>query len=166
MPAHRIFLLLAGSAFLGVAALAQKPVPEPEPYLSSEEKALLQLTNEARKKEGLPELKVNAKLLKAARGHSANMAKQEKMAHELDDKEPADRAKDAGYAIGHLGENVAYGQLTPAEAMDTWLKSDEHRAIILDKDFVDMGMGVAKSANGTLYWAQLFARPPKPKPAP
>jgi uncharacterized protein YkwD len=166
MATHRIFLLLAGSALLVSVALAQKPVPEPEPYLSPEEKVLLQLTNEARKKDGLPELKVNAKLLKVARGHSANMAKQEKMAHELDDKKPDDRVKDAGYHYGHIGENVAYGQLTPAEAMDTWLKSDEHRAIILDKDFVDVGLGVAKSANGTLYWTQVFARPPKPKPVP
>ncbi|HLW64510.1 MAG TPA: CAP domain-containing protein [Gemmataceae bacterium] len=162
----RPLFALAALLLLTAAALAQKPAPEPEPYLSPEEKTLLQLTNEARKKDSLPELKVNARLMKAARSHSANMAKHERAEHELDDKKPADRVKEAGYAFGLLGENVAFGQLTPAEVMNVWLKSDEHRAVILDKDYVDVGMAVAKSAKGTLYWTQLFARPHKPKPVP
>jgi uncharacterized protein YkwD len=166
MTLRRLLFALASCFVFATFLVAQKPAPDPEPYLSPDEKALLQLTNEARKKEGLPELKVSAKLLKVARSHSANMAKQGKMSHELDDKKPDDRVKEAGYHYGHLGENVAFGQLTPTEAMDTWLKSDEHRAIIMDKDFVDVGLGVAKGANGTLYWTQVFARPPKPKPAP
>ncbi|HEV3143850.1 MAG TPA: CAP domain-containing protein [Gemmataceae bacterium] len=164
MLRYWILLLLPCWFLLLSAALAEKPAPEPEVALSPEEKALVQLTNEARKKEDLPELKVNAKLMKAARNHSANMAKQEKMAHELDDKNPADRLKDLGYAVGHLGENVAFGQEKPQEAMETWMKSDDHRANILGKDFTEMGVGVAKSAKGTLYWTQVFARPPKPKP--
>jgi uncharacterized protein YkwD len=163
---HRLVFALASPLLFTAAALAQKPAPEPEPSLSPEEKALLQLTNEARKKDGLPELNVNAKLMKAARGHSANMAKHEKADHELDNKKPADRVKEAGYSFGLLGENVAFGLLKPAEVMETWLKSDEHRAVILDKDYVDVGMAVAKGANGTLYWTQLFARPHKPKPVP
>jgi uncharacterized protein YkwD len=166
MRTRRILLLLPCSLLIAAVALAQKPAPEPEPYLSAEEKALVQITNEARKREGLPELKVNAKLMKAAREHSANMAKQEKMAHELDDKKPADRVKEAGYSFGHLGENVAYGQLTPDEVMGMWLKSEDHRAHILGKDYVDIGVGVGKSAKGVLYWTQVFARPHKPKPVP
>lgn len=166
MLRHPLLLLLTCTSLLVRTAPAQNPAPEPDVHLSLEEKTLLQLTNEARKKEGLPELKVNAKLMKAARDHSANMAKQEKMAHELDDKKPADRLKDVGYLFGHLGENVAFGQQTPAEAMDTWMKSDDHRANILGKDYIDIGLGAAKSSKGTLYWTEVFARPHKPKPAP
>ena len=166
MLRYRFLSLLICIFILAASALAQKTMPESEVHLSPEEKALLQLTNEARKKEGLPEVKVNAKLMKAARDHSANMAKHEKMAHELDDKKPADRLKDAGYMFGHLGENVAYGQPTAVEAMETWMKAEDHRANILGKDYVDIGLGAAKSAQGTMYWTEVLARPHKPKPAP
>ena len=42
-------------------------------------------------------LKVNATLVKTARAHSENMAKQEKMAHQLDGKSVGDRTEAAGY---------------------------------------------------------------------
>ena len=166
MLRSRVLSLLACVFILAASALAQKITPEADVHLSPEEKTLLQLTNEARKKDGLPEVKVNTKLMKAARDHSANMAKQEKMAHELDDKKPADRLKEVGYSFGHLGENVAFGQQTPSEALDTWMKSDDHRANILGKDYVDIGLGAAKSSSGTTYWTVVVARPHKPKPAP
>ena len=56
------------------------------------------MTNKARAKEKLPPLKLNSVLTKVARAHSANMAKQEKMEHELDGKNPSQRIKEAGYA--------------------------------------------------------------------
>lgn len=53
------------------------------------------------------------------------------------------------------GENVAYGQSTPAEVMNAWMNSSGHRANILNSAYSEIGIGVYKK-NGTYYWSQLF----------
>src|SRR5689334_17492451 len=77
--------------------------------LSRTEQRILDLTNEARAKEKLEPLEVNATLLKVARAHSANMARQHKMEHVLDDTTPKQRVEKAGYDYSTFGENIASG---------------------------------------------------------
>lgn len=55
-----------------------------------------------------------------------------------------------------MGENIAMGQRTPAEVMEDWMNSSGHRKNILNANFTGMGVGVYKTANGTLCWVQLF----------
>lgn len=53
------------------------------------------------------------------------------------------------------GENIAYGQRTPEEVMNSWMNSSGHRANILGSyDYI--GIGVTYK-NGTYYWSQFFA---------
>lgn len=129
--------------------------------LDAVEARLLELTNAERKKENLPALKTNARLFKAAREHSKNMAKQEKLAHDLDCKTPFERIKDAGYEYRAGGENVAFGSTCYplADIMKNWMESEGHRANILSEDFTEIGLGVARAANGDLYYTQVFAKP-------
>ena len=54
-----------------------------------------------------------------------------------------------------LGENIAWGQPTPAVVMERWMGSDGHRKNILDSRFTGLAVGVAES-NGTMYWVQIF----------
>jgi uncharacterized protein YkwD len=56
------------------------------------------------------------------------------------------------------GENIAYGQKTPQEVMNAWMNSPGHRANILSAVYNEMGVGVAKAANGTFYWTQQFIK--------
>ena len=56
------------------------------------------------------------------------------------------------------GENIAYGQRTPQEVMNTWMNSSGHRANILNRNYTTIGVGCYQAANGTLYWTQLFIR--------
>lgn len=51
-------------------------------------------------------------------------------------------------------ENIAYGQMSSKEALNTWMNSAGHRKNILG-DFRDIGIGVYKS-NGVYYWVQEF----------
>ena len=127
--------------------------------LSEEEQGVLDLTNAERKAAGLPALKVNPKLFAAARGHSENMAKQDKLEHVLDEKAPADRVKAGGYNFRVCGENIAWNSPTPAEALRIWMESPGHKANILNKDFTEIGIAVAKSEKGERYWTQVFGRP-------
>jgi uncharacterized protein (TIGR03000 family) len=133
--------------------------PFDEIKMSEMEKAILDRTNAERKKKDLPELKPSPKLFVAARKHSENMARQEKLAHELDGKKPSDRVKEAGYPGGFVGENVAYGATTAEEVVSGWMESEGHRANILNKNFTEIGVGVAKASDGTFYFTQVFGRP-------
>lgn len=53
------------------------------------------------------------------------------------------------------GENIAYGQTSPAEVMNSWMKSPGHRANILSSDFNCIGVGHYKT-DGIDYWVQIF----------
>jgi uncharacterized protein YkwD len=152
----RTSLALLALAFTPLLAAQEK---QDELKLSKDEQALLDLVNAERKKAELPALKTNTRLMAAARDHGANMAKQEKAAHVLDDKQPADRVKAAGYAFSRLGENVAWNQRSPKEVMEDWMKSQAHKDNILKKDYTEIGVAVVKSKKGEPYWVQVFGAP-------
>src|SRR4051794_33188951 len=131
---------LGTALFLGMMVFTpgltgDEPKEQPAGSLTPEEKAVLELTNKEREKEQLPPLKPNAKLTAAARAHSLNMAKQDKLDHELDGKNPADRARAAGYRYVYLGENVGEGSRTAEKILKLWMESPGHKANILDKRF-------------------------------
>jgi uncharacterized protein YkwD len=127
--------------------------------LSKEERTLLELTNAERKKKELPPLKPSPLLFKVARAHAANMAKHEKMAHDLDDKNPFQRLKEAGYKYAFAGENVAAGLDDLAEIMKGWMESEFHRKNILSEKFTEIGLGIARDKKGEPYLAQVFGKP-------
>jgi uncharacterized protein YkwD len=139
-----------------------KPKDEPKLELSKLEKDILELTNKERDKEKLPPLVTNALLFKAARGHSANMAKKGELNHVLDDKNPGKRLDDVGYSWLEVGENIALGtDETAADILKLWMGSELHKANILNKDFKQIGIGVAKNDKGELYYTQVFGTPQK-----
>jgi uncharacterized protein YkwD len=115
-----------------------------------------------RAKAGVGALRVDPRLMVAARVHSRNMAAQEKMAHELDGKNFDSRVKAEGYEMRAGGENVAAGQRTAAEAVEGWIGSEGHRKNMLNGDYEDVGVGVAEGKDGKRYWTQVFASPFKP----
>ena len=127
--------------------------------LSKDEKALLDRTNAERKKKDLEPLKPNAKLFAAARAHAANMAKQEKLEHDLDGKGFAERVADAGYKAAGVAENVGWNFADPKAAVEGWMGSEGHRANLLGEQYTEVGLAVAKSAKGETYWVQVFAKP-------
>jgi uncharacterized protein YkwD len=155
-----VFALL-GTVWLAAAAGED----ESKIKLSPKEKELLDLTNKARKEAKLPPLRPNETLIKVARAHSANMAKQEKLNHDLDCKTPFMRIKEAGYRYSYAGENIAAGtrNVPPAAVFDGWMKSKAHRENILGANFTEIGIGLAVSAKGEIYYTQVFGKPRKKK---
>jgi uncharacterized protein YkwD len=123
---------------------------EPKLELTKLEQEILDLTNQERKKEGLPPLKPNEKLFQAARAHSQNMAKQDKLHHVLDGKDPIQRAKEVGHS-GFVAENIAWGARSAPEVVRMWMGSPGHKANILDKRAVEVGIGVASARSGPYY---------------
>jgi uncharacterized protein YkwD len=123
------------------------------------EKELCELANAERKKAGLPALATSALLFKAARQHSANMAKQGVLSHTLDEKDVADRLKAVGYEWSQFGENIALGAKTPADAILTWMNSPPHKENLLTKESTQFGVAVAATADGQQYWTMVFGAP-------
>lgn len=153
-------LLTSGLLFICFTAMlpfadAKDP---PKLQLSDDEKTILDLTNQARAKLKLPALKPDPLLFQAARAHSENMAKQRKMSHELDGKNPSDRVTATGFRFSALGENVASGtRLSPAGAIDLWMNSPPHKANMLSDKYSLIGIGGARDDKGELYYTQVFA---------
>ena len=69
---------------------------------------------------------------------------------------PFDMMQQFGISYRSAGENIAMGQRTPQEVMNSWMNSSGHRANILNSSFTTLGVGIAKDANGTIYWTQMF----------
>jgi uncharacterized protein YkwD len=126
--------------------------------LSAEERDVVDLTNRERAARGLPALRPDPKLFAAARMYSAVMARFNRMGHSVDGSALGGRVNSAGYGWSSVAENVAAGQQSPSEAVSSWMNSSGHRSNLLGRHS-DIGIGVAVGANGTRYWAQVFASP-------
>jgi len=60
---------------------------------------------------------------------------------------------------GRVGENIAAGQRTPQDVMNSWMNSSGHRANILNAGYTKLGVGyvyVPGSPYGS-YWVQMFS---------
>ena len=64
--------------------------------------------------------------------------------------------KEQGASYRAAGENIAYGQRSAEQVMEGWMNSSGHRANILSAQYTAIGVGVYRSASGTLHWVQLF----------
>ncbi|MGC4953603.1 CAP domain-containing protein [Actinomadura citrea] len=117
---------------------------------------VVSLTNAERAKNGCGALTVDSRLQAAAQGHSDDMVARDFFDHtNPSGKNPGDRITAAGYRWSTYGENIAYGQRTPAAVMSAWMNSSGHRANILNCRFKNIGGGVTLKS-GTPYWTQNF----------
>ena len=115
------------------------------------------LVNQQRAKIGLAPLKDNWQLARVARYKSEDMRDKNYFSHTSPSYgSPFDMIKNFGIKYMAAGENIAMGQPTSASVMNSWMNSAGHKANILSKNFTEIGVGVAKSKNGTLYWTQQF----------
>jgi uncharacterized protein YkwD len=179
--------LLAVAALLALAALlppcgragapdkGKEPPPKAAPAapdkalakrMADDEKALIELVNKARAKAKLPALERDPTLDRAAKGHTENMARQEKMEHVLDGKRVSHRVSDVGYDYLKVGENLAFSEgdaslppLPPADIHAGWMKSKHHRDNILEKKYTQVGVSMGRSKKGNFYYTMVFGLP-------
>lgn len=129
------------------------PVPVPE---NDYRKVLLSLHNGQRKSGNA--LSHDSKLTTTAQLHAEWMAINDNMSHNEGRITVADRAKAQGYAWNYVGENIAMGYPDAKSVFQGWMKSPGHKANILNKNYQDVGFGLAKSSHGSLYWCAVFGR--------
>ncbi|MEU3912918.1 sigma-70 family RNA polymerase sigma factor [Streptomyces sp. NPDC029721] len=134
-----------------------KPAPPaPAPAPAGVVGQVIALVNSERAAAGCGPLKEDAQLDRAAQGHSDDMARRGFFDHtNPDGADPGDRTTAAGYRWSTYGENIAKGQQTAQDVMDSWMKSPGHRANILNCSFKDIGVGMHPGAGGP-WWTQNF----------
>jgi uncharacterized protein YkwD len=110
-----------------------------------------------------PPLAWNGLLGNAALAHSRDMAEHRFFEHQgTDGTDVGDRARQAGYDWRRIGENIASGLRSPADAVAGWLDSPGHCANIMQPAFTEMGAAYAinrASETETAYWTQAFGAP-------
>jgi uncharacterized protein YkwD len=162
-PAHR--------ATVAQATCADADLEPASGNLPRIRRAILCLHNEVRDKSGLPRLRENAKLRKAAFGHSRKMVQTGFFEHTSPTGATmVDRILRAKYARPNegwaLGENLAWGTGslgTPRGVVESWLDSPGHRANILKRAFRELGVGVVigipvSDATGATYTVDFGVR--------
>lgn len=127
--------------------------------LSDELASVVKLTNQERAKQNLTTLTVNDTLMQLAQEQSDRMAQANTMSHEVNGLSFMQRITGSPYNPAYAGENIAFGQTSPEEVVTAWMNSPGHRANILNPQFTEIGVGVARGSNGALYWTQIFGRP-------
>lgn len=101
------------------------------------------LINAYRKQNGLRPLKINAALTDAAKNHSRDLSKWDRISHfGSDGSSPWDRVKRTGYGAKLAAENVGTGQVTFEEVLKGWKDSPGHNKNLLLADAEHMGIAL------------------------
>jgi uncharacterized protein YkwD len=117
-------------------------------------RATLCLLNAERRTRGLPALRLDRKLGRAARGHARDMVARHYFDHDSRDGSSfSARIKRTGWAKTRrsysMGENIAWGSgdlATPRAIVRSWMSSPGHKANILARKFRFIGIGIAGGA--------------------
>lgn len=126
------------------------PTP-PAPIAPFDEREVIRLHNDARRRADLLPLLRDPYLSSLATSRAAHAASLGLTPAHLHD----------GFKVvpgsTTSGENAAIGQPDARSVMVTWMESDGHRHNILNPDFATMGAGRAISRDGRPYWYVVFA---------
>ena len=117
---------------------------------------VVQLVNQERAKVGAGPLRMAADLQEAADIRARELT--QAFSHTRPDGSSCFTVlKNSKYR--RIGENIAAGQRSPAEVMDSWMHSKGHRENILNPEFREIGVGYYSGESDTeceAYWVQLF----------
>lgn len=128
--------------------------------VKSLENEVVRLVNIERAKHNLPALKQNWELSRIARYKSKDMIDKNYFSHTSPTYgSPFNMIQNFGLKFSAAGENIAYGQNSPAAVMNAWMNSPGHRNNILSPSYTEIGVGLAKNNRGVYYWTQMFIKP-------
>lgn len=126
------------------------------------EEEVLILVNQIRKRRGLKALVLHPELTNVARYHAKDMATDKYFDHDSHDRLQDGRKKRIGSFTDRLkrfsatywtrwAENIAMGHGSPKAVMKSWMKSQSHRANLLNAQYSYIGIAYIDG-----YWVQNF----------
>ncbi|WP_152394919.1 CAP domain-containing protein [Paenibacillus guangzhouensis] len=134
-----------------------KPTPPTNNVTPTESEAsfaaqVVNLVNQERAKQGLAALSVDTPLAGMAMDKAVDMYTNNYFSHQSPTYgSPFDMMRQYNIKYGYAGENVAKGQRSPQEVMNSWMNSQGHRANILNKNFTHIGVAYHQG-----IWVQEF----------
>lgn len=139
------------------------------PALADPVDGVLSRVNAARAESGCRPLRLDPRLTAAAEGHAHAMAELDFFSHSGKDGSFSRRIGRQGYSYSAAAENIAAGQQSAAEVVDSWMHSKGHRHNILDCRMQDTGIALVYQPDDRpiggnpvplyYYWVQVFAAP-------
>ncbi|KUO66334.1 MAG: hypothetical protein APF84_18070 [Gracilibacter sp. BRH_c7a] len=124
------------------------------------ETEVIRLVNIERSKRGLQTLQQDWELSRVARYKSQDMIDKGYFAHTSPTYgSPFKMIESFGIKFSAAAENIAQGQKTPQEVLNSWMNSPGHRNNILSQSFYQIGVGAAKDSKGNITWTQMFIKP-------
>ncbi len=118
--------------------------------------------NAYRKANSLKPLELNATLTVAAKNHSRDLAKWDRISHfGSDGSNPWDRVKRSGYNARLAAENVGTGQISFEEVLKGWKDSPGHNKNLLLKDATHMGIALVheQKTEFKTFWTLVIGAP-------
>ncbi len=110
---------------------------------------VIELVNEQRAARGLKPLEKSDSLMKSAQVRSKEISS--KFSHKRPDGSSFNTAVSGKHY--HMGENIARNQTTPEGVMKAWMRSEGHKANILDGSFRKIGVAYNEKSH---TWVQIF----------
>ena len=140
------------------ATIPRPPQAVSAPYESQAERQLLNLANQARAEAGLAPLEIEEGLTRAARKHSALMASENQLSHDLPGEPslPQRLAATCTLRLSAEGENVGFAA-SAAEVHQGFMHSPHHRENLLNPDYNVAGFAVVRTGN-RVYVTEDFAK--------
>ena len=141
-------------------------LPAQENYLMSSADGIdnyaedvLNLVNEERAKEGLRPLSLSSTLNDGTLIRAQEI--ETLFSHTRPDGSNCSTVVENTYPSTYVGENIAAGQSSAEDVMESWMNSTGHRANILRKSYSELGVGLVYDENTDYkyYWVQLFGNP-------
>lgn len=126
----------------------------------------LQMINSYRAESGLPPLTIEKHLTRAARRHSKDLAKGDRISHRgSDGSDPWSRVKVTGYTPKLAAENVGAGQMSFAEVLQGWKDSPGHNRNLLLKNATQMGIAlvIEPRTRYRTFWTLVMGKPARAK---
>ena len=153
----RLRILIAVCLSLLITGCASVTFVSPEyaarPVQPLNPQAALAEVNAFRAQHGLKSLVLDARLSRAAAMQSEDQAGRSGIGHYgSDGSKPKDRAARAGYHPKIAAENVASGQKSFSDVMQSWEESSGHRSNLLLPNVSAAGVAMAQNENGRAYW--------------
>ena len=150
-----VTLIVMSIATVSAQTFGQSVWTDEEPDSSNFAEEVLELVNIERENQGLEPLELYDDLCDRADIRAEEII--EYFSHDRPDGSSCFTVLD-GLNYRTCGENIAAGQTSPEDVMDSWMNSEGHRANILNPNFKYLGVGYAYDENSTYknYWVQLF----------
>lgn len=115
---------------------------------------VIELVNRERALVGAPALEAHPQLQWSARTHDIYIAASGVLSHDG----WIDYIDQSGFKYGAIAENIAMGQTSAEEVMNTWMNSTGHRENLLSTAYVYIGVGCIADSAGNYWWVQNFGR--------